>query len=99
MKISSRVKQHKKTIDDRKWEASGISAHGKDCNQGFLWDKVSTLKIEEKKFERKVREAFEIQKCETSPRNANGLNQDDGQYVTTSFWKPMFAYMRQKSLY
>ena len=46
-----------------------------------------------------VREALEIQFRQTSPRSEHGLNQDDGQYVTTSFWKPMFSYLREKSLY
>ena len=34
-----------------------------------------------------VREALEIQFREASPRNEHGLNQDDGQYVKTTFWK------------
>ena len=99
MKIATRIKQHQKTIADEKWEASGISMHAKDCQQGYLWEDVSTMKVENRKFERKVREALEIQKCETSPLDANGLNQDDGQYVTTNFWRPMLSYLRQKSLY
>ena len=31
--------------------------------------------------------------------NEHGLNQDDGQYVTTTFWKPMLSYLREKSLH
>ena len=71
----------------------------KTTKEGFDWDNVSTLKIENRRFDRKVREALEIHFRETSPRNEHGLNQDDGQYVTTTFWKPMFSYLRQKSLY
>ena len=52
------------------------------------------LKTEERKFERKVREALEIQIQQTSPHSDQGLNQDDGQNVTTNFWKPMLAHIR-----
>ena len=51
--------------------------------KGFDWENTSTLKVEDRRFDRKVREALEIQFRETSPRNEHGLNQDDGQYVTT----------------
>ena len=51
-----------------------------------------------KKFYRNVREALEIQVQETSPRNEHGLNQDDGQYVTTPFWKPMFSYLQENRI-
>ena len=51
------------------------------------------LKTEERKFDRKVRETLEIQLQQTSPHNDHVLNQDDDQYVMTSFWKPMFAHI------
>ena len=35
------------------------------------------LKVENRRFDRKVREALEIQFQETSPRNDHGLNQDE----------------------
>ena len=99
LKVSSRTRQHIKTIENEKWDSSGVSFHAKTCKEGFDWDGVSTLKVESRKFDRKVREALEIQFQETSPRNEHGLNQDDGQYVTTPFWKPMFSYLRENSLH
>ena len=99
MKVATRMQQHRKSIKDKKWDLSGISNHAKNCKQGFDWTSAKTIKIEEKKFDRKVREALEIQFRETSPRSEHGLNQDDGQYVTTQFWKPIFSYLREKSLY
>ena len=49
--------------------------------------KIYHMPIEERKFHRKVPEALEIQLQNTSPHSKNGLNQDDGHYVTTRFWK------------
>ena len=99
LKVSSRLEQHQKSITSEKWDSSGVSNHAKTCMQGFQWENTSILKIEEKRFERKVREALEIQFRDTSPRSDQGLNQDDGQYVTSQFWKPMFSYLREKSLH
>ena len=99
LKVSTRIKQHERTIKDKKWDSSGVSFHAKTCKEGFDWENTSTLKIEDRRFDRKVREALEIQFRETSPRNEHGLNQDDGQYVTTTFWKPMLSYLREKSLH
>ena len=75
-------------------KGAGVSFHAKTCKEGFDWENTSTLKIEDRRFDRKVREALEIQFRETSPHNEHGLNQDDGQYVTTTFWKPMLSYLR-----
>ena len=54
---------------------------------------MKTIKVESNRFDRKVREALEIQhqKCGPSER---GINLDDGQYVTTNFWTPFFKYLR-----
>ena len=57
----------------------------KNCRVGVNWEETTFLKTEERKFDRKVREGLEIQLQQTSPHSDHGLNQDDGQYVTTSF--------------
>ena len=54
------MEQHKKTICDKKWELTGISSHSRFCDAGFDWRNVKTLKVEERKFDRKVPEALEI---------------------------------------
>ena len=64
---------------------------------GIDWENVKTLKVDERMFKRKVREAYEIQLQVTSPHSENSLNQDNGQYVTTRFWKPMFSYLCVKT--
>lgn len=99
MKVSTRLEQHKKSIQDKKWDLTGISNHAQTCQQGFRWNDVDVLKVEDRKFDRKVREALEIQFRETSPHNDHGLNQDYGQYVTTRFWKPMLSNLREKTLH
>ena len=45
------------------------------------------LKTENRHFERSVRESLEIQRHRSAPK-FGGMNQDDGQYVKTSFWMP-----------
>ena len=59
-----------------------------------LRDSTGKMKVDERRFDEKVWEALEIQ-LQASPHSENGLNQDNGQYVTTRFWKPMFFLRRQ----
>ena len=54
------------------------------------------MKVERNRFNRKVREALEIQLHECGPEKG-GINQDDGQYVNTKFWMPYFKYLREKA--
>ena len=98
LKVQFRICHYQKTVIEEKWEASGIPFHTETCISGFKWEDTRILKTEERRFDRKVREALEIQLQDTAPRSEYGLNQDDGQYVTTKFWKPMFSYLRYKSL-
>ena len=79
------MEQHTKSIIDEKWDLTSIPSHAKTCSEGFDWENMKTLSVKDKRFQRKVREALEIQFHGTSPRSEHGLNQDDGQYVTTNF--------------
>ena len=76
----------------------GVSEHAKTCHGIIDWSKVGTLKVETITFERKIREAIEIQYYQTGPRDG-GMNQDDGNYMTKSFWKPMLQYVNTKTLH
>ena len=60
LKVSTRIKQHERTIKDKKWDSSGVSFRAKTCKEGFDWENTSTVKIEDRRFDRKVREALEI---------------------------------------
>ena len=48
---------------------------------------ATMLKAESRHFERSVREALEIQRHRSAPK-FGGMNQDEGQYLKTSFWMP-----------
>ena len=54
---------------------------------------LTTLNVENNKFDRKVREALEIQYHECGSKKG-GMNLDDGQYANTKFWTPYFKYLR-----
>ena len=96
LKISSRIAQHQKSTLQGNWEKSAVSEHSKTCHGQFNWNhKSNTIKIEPNNFNRKCREALEMQFHKCTPSDG-GLNLDDGQYVTTKFWKPLFQYMRNK---
>ena len=79
MKTRTRIQQHQKSIVDKKWDLTGISSHAKSCRVGFNWEETTLLKTEERKFDRKVREALEIQLQQTSPHSDHGLNQQHQQ--------------------
>ena len=58
LKFSTRMEQHKKTIRDEKWDLTGISSHSQICKAGFDWENAKTLKVDERRFERKVRDCL-----------------------------------------
>ena len=88
--ISTRIKQHQKSIVDEKWEASGIANHKKSCNGSIIWNDIKNINIENNRFKRKVHESLEIQKNDTF---SNGMNLDIGSYVTSTFWRPLMKHI------
>ena len=84
LKVSTRIKQHERTIKDKKWDSSEFPSMQKPTKRDSTGKTLQLLKIEDRRFDCKVREALEIQFRET-PRNEHGLNQDDGQYAMTTF--------------
>ena len=95
--VATRLKEHEKSTNEGRWEKSAVAEHSRLCRNDIMWEEgTKTIAIETNKFQRKVREALEIQYYETAPKN-NGLNQDDGKYVTTTFWKPFFSFLRNKN--
>ena len=97
-KVSTRTQQHQQSVYNGNWEKSGVTEHAKTCHGIIDWSTVGTLKVESRTFERKIKEAIEIQYYQTGPRDG-GMNQDDGNYMTTSFWKPMLQYVKTKTLH
>ena len=96
LKIDTRVKQHYDDVILGKVKPSGVIVHAKDCANVIDWDNATTLKREDRWFPRKVREALEIQYHNSEPENG-GMNLDNGPYVKTKFWKPMFEFLQKRS--
>ena len=94
MKVSTRSMQHQVYISKEKWENSGITSHSNKCHGEVQFDKTETVKVIYNRFDRKVREALEIQMHGCNSRQ-NGMNLDNGQYVSTKFWTPFFKYLRK----
>jgi len=96
LQISTRVNQHEKAAFLGQWQKSAIAEHTKSCDGVIEWNNQrNTIKVESRYFDRKVREALEIQYHRCNPKYG-GINQDDGTYVTTSFWKPLMKYCKDK---
>ncbi|XP_065662967.1 uncharacterized protein LOC136085574 [Hydra vulgaris] len=91
LKVSTRICQHQKHTFEGKWKNSTVAGHSRNCHGAFGWNNNNTVKVEEDYFKRKVRESLEIQFHQCSP-GEGGLNEDDGDYVTSSFWKPYFLF-------
>nr|XP_047140960.1 uncharacterized protein LOC124816012 [Hydra vulgaris] len=96
LKFSNRIYQHQNHTSEGKWKNLAVAGHSRNYHGAFSWNKNNTVKVEEDYFKRKVRESLEIQYHQCSP-NEGGLNEDDGDYVTSSFWKPYYSYLRRKN--
>ena len=93
-KICTRTNEHRKNTEKQEWEKSAVALHSKVCSEDIIFDNAETVKVVYNKFDRKVREALEIQKYDCHHKDG-GMNPDKGQYVTTKFWIPFFKYMRK----
>lgn len=92
-KILTRCIEHQQDSMQGKWESSGATEHTKTCHGHFNWIHPKTVKIASNMYERKVREALEINRLKTINENDQSftvLNRDNGDYVTTNSWKPLF---------
>ena len=95
LKIRTRGSQHKANVEKKQIERSAVALHDFDCDGNIEWEKMETLKVESRRFEREVRETLEIQYHECGP-DKGGMNIDYGKYVKTKFWTPLFASMRNQ---
>ena len=93
IQVRNRIEQHQDYVQKGQWENSGAAAHSKTCN-GIQWDPIETIHREKNYFNRKVREALEIQYHKCGPEN-HGMNLDNGSYVKTPFWTPFFASLKK----
>ena len=59
-----------------------------------MWEETETLNVEPRYYERKVREALEIQARNTL---YDGCNLDCGQYLDHQFWLPTIKFFDKKA--
>ena len=93
IQIRNRNTQHEDYVIKGNWSNSGAAWHEKTCQSGF--EPVETIKVDSHRFTREVREALEIQKHRSGPKEG-GVNKDDGKHVKTKFWLPMMLDLHKK---
>ena len=79
-----------------KWKSSGATEHTKECHGQINWVHTKTVRISPYMYERKIREALEINKLKTineKDKTFTVLNRDNSDYVTMNSWKPLFMKM------
>jgi len=86
LKINTRYNQHQSYVRNGHWDNSGAAKHAEKCEVGF--EEVKTIKVENRYFDRCVREALEIQN--------HGINLDYGKYVKTKFWLPLMRHLTEE---
>ena len=67
-----------------KGESSGATEHTKECHGQFDWLHPKTVRISPYMYERKIREALELNKLKTineKDKSFTVLNRDNGDYV------------------
>ena len=92
LKVCTRSQQHDGYVKKGQWDKSGIAAHAQTCPEEPLFSETKTIKVEHNTFNRRVREALEIQKFKAGPKEG-GINKDEGMYVTTKFWLPFLRHL------
>ena len=95
-RVLTRRIEHQQDSMSGKWESSGAPEHTKECHGQFDWLHPKTVRISPYMYERKIREALEINKLKTineMNKTFIVLNRDNGDYFTTNSWKPLFVKM------
>ena len=90
----TRIDEHRVNIEKKEWGKSAVALHSKNCEGRIEFENATTVAVEPRKFERKVRETLEIQKHDCHI-DQGGINPDKGQYVKTMFWYPMLKYLKK----
>ena len=97
MKTATRIKQHKKSIVDNKWDLTWVI--DQNLQGGIRLGRDNCFKNRRKKIWKES--AWSI----GNPAPANVATWWSwpesgryGQYVTTNLWKPMFTHIREKTL-
>ena len=84
--VATRVIEHERDVFHGRWEKSGLTEHAKNCNEVFDFESAKTLATEGNYRKRKIREALEIRRNETGPRQALATNKDRGNVLKSETW-------------
>ncbi|XP_065664533.1 uncharacterized protein LOC136086181 [Hydra vulgaris] len=98
--ILTRCIEHQKKFLKGKWDASGATKHGRECNGLFDWSNPKTLAIKSEYDERYIRESLEIDYASTYQEIKHAsilLNCDHGIKISTNSWKLLFKKIIQKN--
>ena len=88
--------EHQQDSMSGKWKSSGATKHARECHGQFDWLHPKTVRISPYVYERKIREALELNKLKTineKDKTFTVLNKDNGDCVTTNSGKPLFMKM------
>ena len=88
--IASRFEEHEYYVEKEQWQKSGAAQHARTCPAGPHFENMYTIKPIHNQFDRLVREALEIQKHGSGPKQG-GINLDDGKFLNTTFWVPLMS--------
>ena len=92
-KILTRCIEHQHDNIKGNWESSSTTEHTKECHGQFNWIHPRTIAVMPNMYKRNVREALKINRLKTlneTDKTLKVLNMDNGDYVTTNSWKPIF---------
>ena len=92
-KVLTRCIEHQQDSMKGNWELSGATEHTEECHGQFNWIHPKTIALMSNMYKRKVRAAIEINRLKIlneTDKTFKVLNRDNGDYVTTNSWKPLF---------
>ena len=93
-KIISRSIKHQQESTKGNWSSSGATEHTNECPGHFDWLHPKTLSMKNRYYDRKVRESLEIDMAVVRYGQDKVLNRDNGNFVKTNAWKPLFKKMK-----
>ena len=76
------------------WSSSGATEHTKEYHGHFDWLHTKTLSIKNRYYDRKVKESLEIDMVVVRYGQDKVLNRDNGNFIKTNAWKPLFKIMK-----
>ena len=93
--FKTRDAEHRRAAATGKWSHSGLKQHMQTCDATIPKPEIlynANAKNKNPKFDLRVREALQIRRYNCGP--GKGMNEDNGSYVTTTQWEPVFNRMR-----